>query len=94
MSHLANYYAETSRPLDRLAQLALSDREAAAELFSRLYAAILTSMIAEGAREVAAARTRRQATAIIDAVIEYARRLMTDGPWKPPARTASRRDGR
>ena len=61
--------------------------------FSRLYAAILTSMIAEGAREVAAARTRRQATAIIDAVIEYARRLMTDGPWKPPARTTSRRDG-
>ena len=61
--------------------------------FSRLYAAILTSMIAEGAREVAAARTRRQATAIIDAVIEYARRLMTDGPWKPPARTTSRRGG-
>ena len=53
--------------------------------FSRLYAAILTSMIAEGAREVAAAKTRRQATAIIDAVIEYARRLMTDGPWKPPS---------
>ncbi len=61
--------------------------------FSRLYAAILTSMIAEGAREVAAAKTRRQATAIIDAVIEYARRLMTDGPWKPPARPAARRDG-
>src|SRR5579863_5651872 len=39
VSHLASYYAETSRPLDRLAQLALSDREAAAELFSRLYAA-------------------------------------------------------
>jgi AcrR family transcriptional regulator len=58
--------------------------------FSRLYASILTSMIAEGAREVAAARTRRQATAIIDAVIEYARRLMTDGPWKPPARPAAR----
>ena len=64
--------------------------------FSRLYAAILTSMIAEGAREVAAAKTRRQATDIIDAVIEYARRLMTDGPWKPPARparAAARRDG-
>jgi AcrR family transcriptional regulator len=58
--------------------------------FSRLYASILTSMIAEGAREVAAARTRRQATAIIDAVIEYARRLMTDGPWKPPGRPAAR----
>jgi AcrR family transcriptional regulator len=58
--------------------------------FSRLYASILTSMIAEGAREVAAAKTRRQATAIIDAVIEYARRLMTDGPWKPPARPAAR----
>jgi AcrR family transcriptional regulator len=59
--------------------------------FSRLYAAILTSMIAEGAREVAAAKTRRQATAIIDAVIEYARRLMADGPWKPPARPVPRR---
>ena len=62
--------------------------------FDRLYATILTSMIGEGAREVAAASTRRQATAIIDAVIEYARRLMTDGPWKPPARPpAARRDG-
>jgi len=49
----------------------------------RLYAAILTSLIGEGAREVAAARTRRQANTIIDAVIEYARRTMTGGPWKP-----------
>lgn len=54
--------------------------------FSRLYASILTSLIAEGAREVAAAKTRRQANSIIDAVIEYARRLMTDGPWQPSAR--------
>jgi AcrR family transcriptional regulator len=51
----------------------------------RLYAAILTSLIGEGAREVAAAKTRRQANTIIDAVIEYARRLMADGPWRPPA---------
>ncbi len=49
----------------------------------RLYAAILTSVIGEGAREVAAARTRRQAGEIIDAVIEYARRIMADGPAKP-----------
>ncbi len=49
----------------------------------RLYAAMLTSLIGEGAREVAACRTRRQATAIIDAVIEYARRAMAGGPWKP-----------
>jgi AcrR family transcriptional regulator len=49
----------------------------------RLYAAILTSLIGEGAREVAAARNRRQATEIIDAVIEYAKRLMADGPAKP-----------
>ena len=49
----------------------------------RLYAAILTSLIGEGAREVAAARSRRQANEIIDAVIEYARRTMADGPWKP-----------
>jgi len=49
----------------------------------RLYAAILTSLIGEGAREVAASRTRRQADAIIDAVIEYARRVMSGGPWKP-----------
>jgi hypothetical protein len=51
----------------------------------RLYAAILTSLIGEGAREVAAAKTRRQANTIIDAVIEYARRLMADGPWRPAA---------
>jgi hypothetical protein len=49
----------------------------------RLLAAILTSLIGEGAREVAAARTRRQANQVIDAVIEYARRLSAGGPWKP-----------
>jgi AcrR family transcriptional regulator len=51
----------------------------------RLYAAILTSLIGEGAREVAAARTRRQANRVIDAAIEYARRLSADGPWRPDA---------
>jgi AcrR family transcriptional regulator len=50
--------------------------------FDRLYAAILTSLIGEGAREVAAAKTHRQAVAVIDAVIEYARRVMADGPWQ------------
>jgi AcrR family transcriptional regulator len=50
----------------------------------RLYAAVLTSLIGEGAREVAAAKSRPQAMRIIDAVIEYARRLMAGGaahPW-------------
>jgi AcrR family transcriptional regulator len=54
----------------------------------RLYAAILTSLIGEGAREVSMARTRRQATRIIDAVIEYSRRLMNGGAWKPEAAPA------
>jgi AcrR family transcriptional regulator len=49
----------------------------------RLYAAVLTSVIGEGAREVAAARTRAQADQIIDAVIVYARRLMAGGPARP-----------
>lgn len=49
----------------------------------RVYAAILTSLIGEGAYEVAAARSRRQADKITDAVIEYARRLMSGGPWHP-----------
>jgi AcrR family transcriptional regulator len=49
----------------------------------RLYAAILTSLIGEGASEVAMAKTRRQANRIIDGVIEYARRLMSGGSWKP-----------
>ena len=52
----------------------------------RLYAAVLTSLIGEGAREVAAARNRRQANGIIDAVIGYARRLMAEGVWRPAAR--------
>ncbi len=55
----------------------------------RLYAAILTSLIGEGAREVAAARTRRQASEIIDAVLEYARRTMAGGPAKPGTSTAN-----
>lgn len=36
---LTGYYAETGRPLDQLAQLALADHEAAAALFRRLYQA-------------------------------------------------------
>jgi AcrR family transcriptional regulator len=46
----------------------------------RVYAAILTSLIGEGAHEIAAARTRPQADKIIDAVLEYARRLTAGGP--------------
>jgi AcrR family transcriptional regulator len=49
----------------------------------RLYASVLTTLIGEGAREVAASANRRQASKIIDAVLEYARRLMADGPWNP-----------
>ncbi len=49
----------------------------------RLYASVLTSLIGEGAREVAACRNRRQASQIIGAVTEYARRLLDGGPWKP-----------
>ncbi len=48
----------------------------------RLYAAVLTSLIAEGAREVAAARTRAAATLVIDAVLEYVARLMAGGPFR------------
>jgi AcrR family transcriptional regulator len=55
-----------------------------APYFDRLYAVILTSLIGEGGREVASARTRGQANKVIDAVLEYARRLMTGGPWRPP----------
>jgi ribosomal protein S2 len=39
----------------------------------------------EEAGEVAASSTRRQANKVIDAMIEYVRRLMIDGRWKPPA---------
>jgi AcrR family transcriptional regulator len=46
----------------------------------RLYAAVLTSIIGEGAREVAASRTRAEADEVIEAVIEYARRLMIADP--------------
>jgi AcrR family transcriptional regulator len=56
----------------------------------RLYAAILTSLIGDGAREVAMAKTRRQANRIIDAIIEYARRLMSGGAWKPAEATGAR----
>jgi AcrR family transcriptional regulator len=49
----------------------------------RVYAAILTSLIGEGAYEVAGAASRRDADRIIDAVCEYAGRLMRGGPWHP-----------
>jgi AcrR family transcriptional regulator len=58
----------------------------------RLYAAILTNIISEGAREVAMAKTRRQANQIIDAVIEYCCRLMRGGAWKPAAEPAEPAD--
>ena len=60
--------------------------------FDRLYAAILTAVIGEGAREVAASKTRRQANQIMDAVIEYVRRLMAAGTARPdcPAGAAAR----
>ena len=51
---------------------------------ARLHAAVLTSLIGEGAREVATARNRRQAGLIIEAVIEYARRLLAGGHYRPP----------
>jgi AcrR family transcriptional regulator len=57
--------------------------------FDRLYVTSLTSIIGEGAREVAGASTRRQANKVIDATIEYIRRLMTGGPWKPPVAVAT-----
>jgi AcrR family transcriptional regulator len=60
----------------------------------RLYASVLTSLIGEGAREVAAASNRRQANRIMDAVIEYVRRLMADGPWKPLPAVSPHRAGR
>jgi AcrR family transcriptional regulator len=46
----------------------------------RLYAAMLTTLIGEGARQVAAAPNRRQANRTIEAVLEYARRLLAEGP--------------
>jgi len=49
----------------------------------RLFASVLTALIIEGAREVAASKTRRQADTVIDAVIDYSRRLMVGGPCKP-----------
>jgi AcrR family transcriptional regulator len=57
--------------------------------FDRLYVASLTSIIGEGAREVATASNRRQANKIIDATIEYVRRIMADGPWKPTSAVTS-----
>jgi AcrR family transcriptional regulator len=54
--------------------------------FDRLYAAILTAVIGEGAREVAASKTRRQANRVIDAVIDYVRRLMAEGTARPEDR--------
>ena len=51
-------------------------------------AVILTSLSGAGGREVAAAKTRRQADRIIDAVLEYARRLMRRRSRHPPAASA------
>jgi AcrR family transcriptional regulator len=46
----------------------------------RLYAAMLTALIGEGARQVATAPNRRQAYRTIEAVLEYARRMLAEGP--------------
>jgi hypothetical protein len=44
---------------------------------------MLTSLIGEGARQVASAPNRRQANRTIEAVLQYARRLLAAGPWHP-----------
>jgi hypothetical protein len=49
----------------------------------RVSAAMLTSLIGEGARQVASAPNRRQASRTIEAVLVSARRLLADGPWHP-----------
>lgn len=59
----------------------------------QLYARILTSLIAEGAREVAAAKDRRQAIRTINAVLEYVQRLTADGPCWPQARISADSSG-
>ncbi|HEY1704797.1 MAG TPA: TetR/AcrR family transcriptional regulator [Trebonia sp.] len=59
--------------------------------FDRLYATVLTALIGEGAREVATASSRRQANKVIAAVIDYVRRIMAEGPWKPPVAAAPAR---
>ena len=51
----------------------------------QLAAAAAHPAYADWERKLAAAGNRRQANKVIDAVIEYVRRLMADGPWKPPA---------
>jgi AcrR family transcriptional regulator len=58
----------------------------------RLYAAILTSLIGEGARAVAAADTRQEADEVIDVVIECVRRIMAGGPWRRSVATAPGND--
>jgi AcrR family transcriptional regulator len=55
--------------------------------FDRLYATMLTSLIGEGARQVASAPNRRQANQVIEAMLEYARRLLAPGPWRPEGLT-------
>ena len=64
----------------RTAQTQRALLDAARQVFTeRGFSAIPTSLIGEGSYEVAGARNRRQAESIIDAVIEYARRLMAGG---------------
>ena len=53
--------------------------------FDRLYAAVLTGLIGEGAHQVATAPNRRQANQTIEAICCYARRLLAPGPWRPAA---------
>jgi hypothetical protein len=38
---------------------------------------------------VVTTKNRRRATTTISAVLEYVRRLMADGPWRPPVKTAA-----
>jgi AcrR family transcriptional regulator len=45
-----------------------------------LYPAILSAVLTEGTKAIVRARTRRQADAIIDDVLEYAGRLIAGGP--------------
>jgi AcrR family transcriptional regulator len=54
-----------------------------------LYAAVLAALLSEGTKGIVAARTRQQAEAVIDDVLEYASRLMAGGPASGTPRAAA-----
>lgn len=53
--------------------------------YERLYASSIWGLVNESSLEVLTSKTRGEAAFLIEGIIDYVRRILAQGPWKPSA---------